>query len=104
MTQQLGGVLDIVSAYPSLEPWSSDLQTGLDFVKLKNDLEREMATRISELTKGIDVASVRLGEGPASRVVKHLTDELNADVIVLGTAARKGVSGWMIGNTSIRGN
>ena len=98
---KLDGVLDVVNVYPRLVSWSTDA-IGLDFVQLKKDLEQELQTRVNMLVEGLSsqVESIRTGEGVPAQVIKNLTDESNSDVIVVGTAARKGVSAWVIGNTS----
>lgn len=102
LATNLNGILDVVSAFPRLEPWSSDVVVGLDFVRLKHELEQEVRARASELVEGLvsEVKTVRAGEGTPSQVIKNLTDQSGSDVIVVGTAARKGVSAWVIGNTS----
>jgi nucleotide-binding universal stress UspA family protein len=43
---------------------------------------------------------IHLPKGPAQRVLPEVAAELGADVVVLGTVARTGLSGLFIGNTA----
>lgn len=43
---------------------------------------------------------VHLPEGPAKKVIAPLAAELRADLVVMGTVARTGISGLIIGNTA----
>ena len=42
----------------------------------------------------------RLLKGPAQKLIPALTVELRADLVVMGTVARTGISGFFIGNTA----
>lgn len=44
--------------------------------------------------------SFRLPKGPAKKMIGQLAGELGADLVVMGTVARTGISGLMIGNTA----
>ena len=44
--------------------------------------------------------SFHLPKGPAKKVIAPLTAELRADLVVMGTVARTGISGLFIGNTA----
>jgi len=41
-----------------------------------------------------------LPKGPAKKMIPALTAELQADLVVMGTVARTGISGFIIGNTA----
>ena len=43
---------------------------------------------------------VHLPEGPAKKVIAPLAAQLRADLVVMGTVARTGISGLIIGNTA----
>ena len=47
-----------------------------------------------------DRVTVHLKRGVASRVIKSVADEVEADLIVMGTVCRTGVAGFLIGNTA----
>lgn len=53
-------------------------------------------------TDAFDYLSPRfhLRKGPARRVISALAEELKVDLIVMGTVARTGISGLIIGNTA----
>jgi len=44
--------------------------------------------------------SFHLPKGPAKKVITPLAAELQADIVVMGTVARTGISGLIIGNTA----
>ncbi|MFO8240198.1 MAG: universal stress protein [Dissulfuribacterales bacterium] len=44
--------------------------------------------------------SLHLPEGPAKKVIAPLAEQLRADLVVMGTVARTGISGVIIGNTA----
>lgn len=44
--------------------------------------------------------SLHLTKGPAKKVIPRLAAELRADLVVMGTIARTGISGLIIGNTA----
>lgn len=48
---------------------------------------------------GIDTDKVHIDYGPAKAVIKETAKQMDADLLVMGTAARSGVSGAVIGNT-----
>ena len=43
---------------------------------------------------------IHIGEGDADAVVADICDEIDADVLVIGTVGREGISGVLIGNTA----
>jgi universal stress protein E len=44
--------------------------------------------------------SVHLEHGPAASVIQNVADEIEADLMVMGTVCRTGVAGFLIGNTA----
>ncbi|HSN72986.1 MAG TPA: universal stress protein [Steroidobacteraceae bacterium] len=58
---------------------------------------REMAE-----VAGVPRAQVHVGTGAAADVIVGAADRLGVDVIVIGTIARRGAAGLMIGNTAER--
>lgn len=44
--------------------------------------------------------SVHLEHGPAASVIQNVADEIEADLMVMGTVCRTGVAGLLIGNTA----
>jgi len=43
---------------------------------------------------------LHLIQGPAEKMIPHLAKDLSADLVVMGTIARTGISGLIIGNTA----
>lgn len=73
-----------------------------NFVKLFHLLEHN-ETPDQDLAAqrfGIPSANMHLREGNAKAVIADLSQELHADILVIGTAARDGVKATLIGNTA----
>ena len=54
------------------------------------------------LTSSIKNDHVHLAQGPANLAIQSAVQELGIDLLVMGTAARRGLSGLLIGNTAER--
>jgi universal stress protein E len=104
LAKTLGGALHIVNAYPRFESYVTDVNIGVDLAKMQRDIETELNNAISRLKKvcEIDHAELHLKEGNASNIVADVAGATHAEIVVMGTAARRGVSAFMIGNTSER--
>ncbi|MDI3323459.1 universal stress protein [Pontibacterium granulatum] len=48
------------------------------------------------------VAQLHVGEGPPEHWIPHVSTEIDASLVVMGTLARKGVSAALLGNTAER--
>jgi universal stress protein E len=51
---------------------------------------------------GVEPARVHLRHGNAAAVIRLLAEELAADLIIIGTVARSGLMGTVVGNTAER--
>jgi len=79
-----------------------------NYVARDNERHRNELYRLAEKLRGwigkeaYDYLSpgIHLPEGPAKKVIVPLTTELGADLVVMGTVARTGISGLIIGNTA----
>jgi len=60
--------------------------------------DREELARVC----GVDAARVHLGHGGAPVVIRETADRLGADLVVIGTVARSGLLGTVVGNTAER--
>ena len=100
----LGAKLHVVCAYPSLGQKRGELQVAMDYDGIKADMrdsrDHLIHGLISELN--IEVAEIHLLEGKPGAVIPATANELGAAVTVLGTAARRGLSQLIIGNTAER--
>jgi len=106
--------LNIVHAWEALADktmLSRDWMSPEDFTRyLENEHERHRKAihRLAEKLRGwigkeaYDRLSpgLHLPEGSAKRVIAPLAAELRADLVVMGTVARTGISGVFIGNTA----
>ena len=88
----------------------SELHIASAFVQ-KNDaadalklLDSDIDSSITEESLGIifnvDPSRVHLKKGEPQSVIVEITDELRADLLIIGTVARKGISGLLLGNTA----
>lgn len=75
-----------------------------DFRQLEAETLAHHKSSLEKLLAGYglrgDSPNVHLLRGEAAVVIPQLVQELNADLIVLGTVARSGVTGWLLGNTA----
>ncbi len=100
----LSGSLHLVSAYPLFERWVGELGGLRDYDSLRRDVEREIRDRLVALAGKAGVAYEQLyaEEGPPEEVIGALAEDLNAELVVVGTHARQGIPGLVLGNTAER--
>ena len=98
----LGCDLHVVSAYPSLGQTVNELQVAMDYDGIKSDMRETRRALIDALVGEIEaqVSEVHLLEGHARDTIPALANEMGAVLTVLGTAARRGLSQLILGNTS----
>lgn len=104
LAERLGVDLDLVCVYPLFEPWVGELGAAANYVEIKNSIEDEIKTRVTALT---DAAGIRfnlllLEEGHPAQALALLSESVEPALIVIGTHARDGVRGVVLGNTSER--
>jgi universal stress protein E len=99
-----GADLDIVYAYPLFEPWVGELGAVKSYAEIKAAVEEDARQRVNALTEsaGIRYRHLHLEEGPTATVLANLVEDAEASLLVLGTHAREGVRGVLLGNTSER--
>jgi universal stress protein E len=51
---------------------------------------------------GVAESFVHLGQGKPADVIRQVADEIEADLILIGTVGRSGLKGTVVGNTSER--
>jgi universal stress protein E len=100
LTDRLGGRLHVVNAYPMFERWRGEFGAGVDVAKLVAAVEEEIARRVDALAGDVVYEQLHVREGRADLVIRQLAEETRAEIVVLGTAARSGVKGLVVGNTS----
>ena len=102
LSRILGCDLQVVSAYPSLGQSVSELQVATDYDGIKADMRETRQALINDLVNELEapVTEVHLLEGHARDAIPALANEMNAVLTVLGTAARRGLSQLILGNTA----
>jgi universal stress protein E len=100
----LGGELHLVVAYPLFERWVGELGSLRDYDQLRREVEREIRDRVVRLAQevGVDYKRLHADEGRAEFVISLLAENLSAEVVVVGTHARQGFKGLLLGNTAER--
>jgi len=100
----LGGALDVVVAYPLFEPWVGELGGLRSYDELRQGVEAEIRERTVVLADEAGVSYRRLiaDEGHAVQVLSRLVEDDAAQLVVIGTHARAGIQGVLLGNTSER--
>jgi universal stress protein E len=98
----LGAELHVATAYPDLGQSVNDLQVATDFAGIKADMWQSrsdlLAAMIDELA--LTVSATHVLEGKPGKVIPALEQDLDPSMTVLGTAARRGLSKLVIGNTA----
>ena len=104
LADRLGGDLDIVYAYPLFEPWVGELGAIKSYAEIKAAVEEDARSRTATLTEaaGVSYRHLHLEEGPTAPVLAALVEDSEAALLVVGTHAREGVRGVLLGNTSER--
>jgi universal stress protein E len=100
----LGADLDLVYAYPLFEPWVGELGAVKSYEEIKASVETDASARARRLAETADVSyrHLHLEEGQTALVLARLVDDAEAALLVVGTHAREGVRGVLLGNTSER--
>lgn len=65
-----------------------------------SQLHTEHRDALRAVLAEFNVSSMHVDEGSPDYVINHVADKIGAGVIVMGTVARKGISGALIGNTA----
>ena len=96
--------LDLVYAYPLFEPWVGELGAVKSYAEIKAAVEDEARSRADELAAeaGVTYRHLHLEEGQTAPVLAKLVEDADASLLVVGTHAREGVRGVLLGNTSER--
>lgn len=103
---QLGRILGVdvhvASAYPDLGQTVNELQIATDFQGIKTSMRdsRQHALNAMLTSLELSVTETHLLEGKAVHVIPALARRLGASLTVVGTAARRGVSKLIMGNTA----
>jgi len=105
---QLAGLLqaelDLVYAYPLFEPWVGEFGAVKSYADIKTSIEDDARGRAESLAAkaGVSFRHLHLEEGHTAQVLARLVEDTEAALLVVGTHAREGVRGVLLGNTSER--
>jgi universal stress protein E len=104
LTARLGGTLRLVCAFPLFEPWIGELGAAASYADIRASIEDEVRERIEALAGKAEVSFelLLLEEGHAAQVLARLAEEQEPALVMLGTHAREGIRGVLLGNTSER--
>ncbi|MGE0620981.1 MAG: universal stress protein [Pseudomonadales bacterium] len=104
LAKRIGGELDVVYAYPLFEPWVGELGAIKSYAEIKAAVEEDARLRMDELARatGVSYRHLLLEEGQTAPVLARIAEECEAALLVVGTHAREGVRGVLLGNTSER--
>jgi len=91
------GDLHVIAAHPSPMLSAAD-----PVYQLSETIEKRYREALAAFQAEFDVSDERLhvAEGPADVLIPHTAHKLDAVVTVIGTVARKGLYGALIGNTA----
>jgi nucleotide-binding universal stress UspA family protein len=88
--------INVASSYPSA------MQAGSKHDQAPELQKDKYHRNCQELLANYDIvdAKIHIEQGPTELMIPELADKLNAKVVVLGTVARSGLSGFLLGNTA----
>jgi universal stress protein E len=100
----LGGELHVVCTYPMFEPWVGELGATTSYDDLRKSIEGDIIQRVDGIAglAGVKFKMLHAEEGHATHAIGAVAEETGAELLLLGTHARAGVPGLLLGNTSER--
>jgi universal stress protein E len=100
----LRGEVTVVVAYPLFEPWVGQLGATGSYAEIRKGIETDIRLRVDDLAReaGVRFRNLVAEEGHATEVISRVVDDVGAELLVIGTHARDGVKGLLLGNTSER--
>jgi len=73
---------------------------GEEFKKIATEAKNEMRTLVKELEADDVECDYVIRDGKPSEIILKLSDEINADLIVMGTNGRDSLSDFILGSTA----
>ena len=97
-----GEELQIVSVYPALDPWIARLDPSGGYSDLRDNIAADVGDEIGRLVTAAEVEDyrVQVAEGPTVGAIESAVESSRADVLTIGSHARDGVKGVVLGNTA----
>ena len=102
LARALGGTLHVASVFPILGVWINEMAVIKDYERLHDEMAEESRGAINALCRELEIEDygVHAKEGVADVAIEQLVKSTKACVLVMGTKARVGLSGYLIGNTA----
>ena len=102
MAQILDAQLHVVCVYSDLGQSVNALQVAMDYVGIKADMRQARQEKLQTTLAQLDLedVEVHLLEGKPASMIANLERTLGPTITVMGTAARKGLSKLVLGNTA----
>ncbi len=102
LADALGGDLHLVSVYPMLGQELIQYQTTPDNRPVRSTMEAQRREAFAQLLDNSDIAvsETHVIEGRPRLAISELANRIDAQLTVVGTAGRKGLSKLVIGNTA----
>jgi universal stress protein E len=102
LADTLGGEMDIVVAHPFVDPFVGPNTVPVDFGRIQEKVEKDIRKIVDQLSSQQDVSYryLHVEEGSSAVAVAQQVEAIDAEILVMGTVARDGVKGIVLGNTS----
>ena len=108
LTRLEGSELHVVQAWSVLADTYASVRAQIEesvLCKLRDETKQQYARQLDSLLSGIDLSGVAMHQhlpqaDDASRAIVQLAEQLDIDLLVMGTVCRTGLSGFFIGNTA----
>ncbi|MEM9621587.1 MAG: universal stress protein [Pseudomonadota bacterium] len=102
MAAQLHATLHIVCVFPLVANWLDQVTSVSSYQHLKAEIEADVINEVTQLCQAQQVMNYELHarEGLAEIAIEQLVEAQQADLLIVGTNARQGISGFVLGNTA----
>lgn len=102
LAEAMGGRLEVIVAYPFMGVWTGLDALPADYDRMRHEIEDAIRQAVADAADavGVNYAQLHLEEGATAPAIRARVAEEGADMLVLGTVAREGVKGVILGNTS----
>lgn len=99
---ELDGLLHVVCAYPGMTTWANaDANLAVDYTNMERDIQQATKSKLDTLTDNrFDADRLYMKPGRALAVVRDAVRDVKPEIVVIGNAAREGIQGFVLGNTS----
>lgn len=100
LAQVLDSDTHVTTAYNMPTPMAAVGSVDATPYPTSSDIMKDHSEGVAEFLGDSSVAEVHVEEGAPAFAINNVANRISAGVIVIGTVARKGISGVLIGNTA----